>query len=69
GILAALDTGIGSGSISTGWLIAHRGYRMAFAAAAAIAALALPYALLVAPRVIARRAARPLPDAVSLPEA
>jgi MFS family permease len=53
GILAALDTGIGSGSISIGWLIAHRGYGTAFATGAVVALLALPYALLVAPRIMA----------------
>ncbi len=53
GILAALDTGIGSGSVSTGWLIANRGYATAFLAGAAIASLAIPYALFAAPRVMA----------------
>jgi MFS family permease len=42
GILAAFDTGIGSGSITLGWIIEHRGFPAAFATAAALAALSLP---------------------------
>jgi len=45
GILAAFDTGIGSGSITLGWIIEHRGFPAAFATAAALAALSLPYFL------------------------
>ena len=41
-MLAAFDTGIGTGSSTMGWLIRHFGYRIAFGAAAALAALALP---------------------------
>jgi MFS family permease len=52
GILAALDTGIGSGSMGVGWLIQRAGYRVAYATAAAIALFAVPYFLIVAPRVI-----------------
>jgi MFS family permease len=44
-ILAAFDTGIGTGSTSMGWLIHHYGYRTAFGTAAALSALALPYFL------------------------
>ena len=44
-ILAAFDTGIGTGSTSMGWIIQHYGFRQAFAVAAAISALALPYFL------------------------
>jgi MFS family permease len=44
-ILAAFDTGIGTGSTSMGWIIQHYGYRQAFGVAAAISALALPYFL------------------------
>jgi MFS family permease len=46
-ILAAFDTGIGTGSTSMGWLIQHHGFPTAFAAAAALATLALPYFLIV----------------------
>jgi MFS family permease len=42
-IIAAFDTGIGTGSLATGWLIQHHGYRTAFAIAAAVSALAIPY--------------------------
>ncbi len=46
-ILAAFDTGIGTGSTSIGWIIQHHGFRTAFGTAAAVAALALPYFLFV----------------------
>lgn len=46
-ILAAFDTGIGTGSTSMGWLIQHLGYAPAFGIAAALSALALPYFLVV----------------------
>jgi MFS family permease len=46
-ILAAFDTGIGTGSTSIGWLIQRFGYAKAFAVAAALSALALPYFLAV----------------------
>lgn len=46
-ILAAFDTGIGTGSTSIGWLIQHHGYRTAFGTAATLSALALPYFLAV----------------------
>jgi MFS family permease len=46
-ILAAYDTGIGSGSTLTGWLIGHRGFGTAFGVAAALSALALPTFLVV----------------------
>lgn len=46
-ILAAFDTGIGTGSTSIGWLIQHFGYRQAFGVAASLAALALPYFLIL----------------------
>jgi MFS family permease len=41
-MLAAFDTGIGTGSSAMGWLIHQVGFRWAFGAAAAIAALAVP---------------------------
>jgi MFS family permease len=46
-ILAAYDTGIGSGSTVTGWLIGRSGFGVAFGVAAALSALALPTFLLV----------------------
>jgi MFS family permease len=46
-VLAAFDTGIGTGSTSMGWLIQHYGFSTAFAVAAALSALALPYFLFV----------------------
>jgi MFS family permease len=46
-ILAAFDTGIGTGSTASGWLIQHAGFTMAFGVAAALAAAALPAALVV----------------------
>ncbi len=44
-ILAAFDTGIGTGSILIGLLVARFGFRPAFGFAAALAALAVPYFL------------------------
>ena len=46
-ILAAFDTGIGTGSTSMGWLIQRWGFGTAFGVAALLAALALPYFLAV----------------------
>jgi len=46
-MLAAFDTGVGSGSTVMGWLVDQVGFRGAFGIAAALAALALPYFLLV----------------------
>jgi len=46
-ILAAFDTGIGTGSTTMGWLIQRFGFATAFAVAAGLAALALPYFLVV----------------------
>ena len=56
-LIAAFDTGIGSGSLLTGWLIQHVGYRAAFGTGAAVAALAVPYFLW------ARRLLPTVPDA------
>jgi len=44
-MLAAFDTGVGSGSTVVGWLIHHLGYRGAFLIAGGLASLALPYFL------------------------
>jgi len=46
-ILAAFDTGIGTGSTTVGWLIEHYGFAAAFGAAAALSAIALPYFVVV----------------------
>jgi MFS family permease len=46
-ILAAFDTGIGTGSTMVGWLIEHYGFASAFGLAAALSAIALPYFLAV----------------------
>jgi MFS family permease len=42
-IIAAFDTGIGTGSLATGWLIQHGSYKLAFGVGAAVSALAIPY--------------------------
>ncbi|HVR43407.1 MAG TPA: MFS transporter [Thermoanaerobaculia bacterium] len=41
-IVWAFDTGIGTGSLGTGWLIEHSGYRTAFLAGAAVAIASIP---------------------------
>ncbi len=46
-VLAAFDTGIGTGSTTIGWLIQHHGFRAAFGTAAMLSALALPYFVVV----------------------
>lgn len=45
-ILAAFDTGIGTGSTSMGWIIGHHGFEAAFGVAAALATLSVPYFLM-----------------------
>jgi len=45
-MLAAFDTGVGSGSSVTGWLIHQFGFRFAFTLAAGLALLSLPYFLI-----------------------
>jgi MFS family permease len=51
-ILAAFDTGIGTGSITSGWIIQQYGFRSAFAVAAALSAFSLPFFLLTEKRVL-----------------
>jgi predicted MFS family arabinose efflux permease len=46
-ILAAFDTGIGTGSTLMGWIIDRHGFASAFGTAAALSALALPYFLVL----------------------
>ena len=55
GVLACFDTGIGTGSIVTGWLVEQWGFRAAFLTAAALATLSVPYFLVVEPRALRRR--------------
>jgi MFS family permease len=55
GIISALDTGVGTGSIAMGWTIDHYGFSAAFTLAAILAALAIPY-FLIANRLVMRRA-------------
>ena len=50
-ILAAFDTGIGVGSATTGWMVRAHGFRPAYALAACVAGLALPYFLLARKRL------------------
>jgi predicted MFS family arabinose efflux permease len=46
-ILAAFDTGIGTGSTTMGWIAERHGFAAAFGVAALLAALSLPYFLVV----------------------
>lgn len=46
-ILAAFDTGIGTGSTMVGWVIQRFGFPVGFGTAAALSAIALPYFLVV----------------------
>ena len=55
GILAAFDTGIGTGSIVMGAIIGRYGFPRAFGVAACVAALALPYFAVVEGRVLGSR--------------
>jgi MFS family permease len=51
-IIGAFDTGIGTGSIAMGWIIQRAGYQPAWATAAALAACAIPFFLVVEPKVL-----------------
>jgi MFS family permease len=44
-VIGAFDTGIGTGSIAIGWLSEHHGFSRAFAVAAGLALLSIPYFL------------------------
>ena len=44
-LIGAFDTGIGTGSIGLGWVREHYGFPRAYALAAALAALSIPYFL------------------------
>jgi MFS family permease len=54
GILAAFDTGIGTGSIATGWMAQHLGFRGAFLVATALSAFSIPYFLWAERRFLVR---------------
>jgi len=56
-ILAAFDTGIGTGSTSLGWIIEHYGFASAFGVAASLSAFAIPYFLVIDRAVSKRRRA------------
>jgi MFS family permease len=51
-ILAAFDTGIGTGSVVIGWIVQHYGFQAAYGTAAVVAAFAVPYFLSVERRVL-----------------
>lgn len=54
GILAAFDTGIGTGSMAVGWLVDHAGFPSAWTTAALLSALAIPYFLFADRRFLRR---------------
>ena len=54
-IIGMFDTGIGTGSITMGWIVEHLGFRTAWATAAVFAACSIPYFLLVERRVLSVR--------------
>lgn len=60
-ILAAFDTGIGTGSIAVGILIDRFGFATAFGAAAALSALGIPYFLWAERRFLGATIARDAP--------
>ena len=45
-ILAVFDTGIGTGSVTTGWIVQRAGFSTAYGVAALLATLALPFFLI-----------------------
>jgi predicted MFS family arabinose efflux permease len=53
-MIAALDTGIGTGSTGLGWMIDRHGFAAAFALAAALSACSVPY-FLATDRLIAEK--------------
>jgi MFS family permease len=54
GILAAFDTGIGTGSIAVGWMAEHVGLRPAFGVGALLSAFSIPYFLWAEKRFLVR---------------
>ena len=57
GILAAFDTGVGTGSVVSGYVVERFGFSAAYGVAAVLSSLALPYFLLVEKRLLASSAA------------
>jgi predicted MFS family arabinose efflux permease len=53
-IHAAFDTGMGTGSIASGWIVHRYGFEAAFAVAAALAAVAIPFFLFMDRRLLPR---------------
>ncbi len=51
-IIGAFDTGIGTGSIAMGWIIEHFGFPPAWATAAALAACAIPFFVVMERRLL-----------------
>jgi MFS family permease len=58
-IHAAFDTGMGTGSIATGWIVHGHGFEGAFAVAAILAAMAIPFFLFMERRVLGGASATP----------
>jgi MFS family permease len=58
-MIAAFDTGIGTGSSTMGWLIHRLGFRTAFVLAAVLVAVAVPYFVVVEKRLGFRSNALP----------
>jgi len=54
GILAAFDTGIGTGSVAVGWMADRFGFEAAFGACAVLASLSIPYFLLAERKLLRR---------------
>ena len=59
-IHTAFDTGMGSGSIASGWIVHGYGFEAAFAVAAALAAVAIPFFLFMDRRLAPELARRVL---------
>jgi MFS family permease len=59
GLLAAFDTGIGTGSIATGWMLDRIGFGGAFGVATALACLSVPYFLFADGRFLAADGSAP----------
>jgi MFS family permease len=53
-IIAAFDTGIGTGSIVSGWIVEHHGFAAAFGVAATLSAFAIPFLLFMDRRILPR---------------
>lgn len=65
-LIAAFDTGIGTGSLATGWIIGVAGFRAGFGVAAALSALAIPYFFAVRGILPAPRTPPPEADQVQI---